>query len=666
MLHHELVSVTIGCQRLEDEMIWGKTVIMLLTGTMIISIVGGVSAARLQPLGQPCRAKNILATAVVKDRASGRDMFVLSDMNETSNSELLFVDFENDTGKAYRAPAGSGSWALKEVPGDRLIVATFYDGVFMVFDLNKMEFVKVSDFVGETYIWNLALGNDGRVYGGTYPRGKLGALDLNDYSIEDLGSPAPPNLYLRNVHELPDGRVLCHFITEKPMALIFDPKTKKFDPAPAAISNGVFGTTFNGYFVTGRQVFDGKTLEEVKPIPFPTPPAEKGVWQFAQMTTPDVAYMQQGSSLYSYKKGDKDLKLVTDIYTYRAGIRHITSKGWALGLRGQDYIVIKPGSDKAELRPIPVESAPRMSMFLRVAPDGRLWGGPTFGQTLWWMDPETKKYVNTSTVSDAGGEVYDVAFSDNKVYAVSYARGETIEYDPSQPWDQVNHKNPRTICAFGTSHGYIRPESGAALGSDGKIYTGWLAKYGTYGGAVSVTDPKTGDYILIENPLGEQAIYGAIPGDDGLIYVGSSLAGNGLPIKKGESSRFGVVDPAAKKTIFQHEFTGSTSVQVLACDPGSNRVLISVDGNIKLFDTVKREFIEPSNAPVRSGRSVGQAKDGVVYYPSKASIAKIDMRTAKGSVYLETEKNVDNVACSADGKLYISCEVDVFAVVDDK
>ena len=40
-----------------------------------------------------------------------------------------------------------------------------------------------------------------------------------------------------------------------------------------------------------------------------------------------------------------------------------------------------------------------------------------------------------------------------------------------------------------------------------------MAKYGSYGGAISITDPKDGKTELIENPLGEQAIAGLAVND---------------------------------------------------------------------------------------------------------------------------------------------------------
>lgn len=643
-------------------MIWGRLAVMLFAGMTVAGAAGGVDAAKLERLGQPCRAKNILAARMVKDRATGREMFVLANMNENSGAELIFIDYDKDTGKVYRAPAGAGAWGLNEVPGDRLVVSTFYDGVFMVFDLKKMEFIKVAQFPGESYIWNMAMGSDGRIYGGSYAGAKLGALDLKTYTVEDCGAPAPPNLYLRYVSPTPSGDILCYFNTEKPTTLLYDPATKKFRPAPAAVSNGVLGTVWNSYFLAGRQVFKGKELEEITPVPFPTPPADKGIWGFdVSLTTPDRVYMRQGEAVYSYKVGDKDVTLACDLDLLRGGLRAASSNGDLLGLRGQDYFVIRPGDKEVKLKPIPVESGPRETLFLRVDPSGTLWGGPTFGQTLWHMDPKTKKAINTGTISDAGGEVYDVAFAGGKVYAVAYAGGDIVQYDPSQPWDQVGQKNPIVIKRL-SSAGYIRPEAGVTVGADGMLYAGWLTQYGKYGGAVSITDPKTGDTQLIENPLGEQAIVGAIPGD-GFVYVGSSLSGNGLPYKKGEWARFGVVDLSTKTTVFQHEFDGCYGVKVLGYDPESKRVALSVGGKPVLFDTKTRGFVTKLTDAANIGsRSVAVPGDGSVIYGSGKSVVRLDMRTGRTSTILEAPANVNNVAVGPKGELYISCGVDVYAV----
>jgi hypothetical protein len=75
-------------------------------------------------------------------------------------------------------------------------------------------------FAKEEYLWNTAMGGDGRIYTGTYPGGRLGALDLTTYTVEDCGAPAAPNLYLAPmIHWFAsspqfDGRFIGHFTQE--------------------------------------------------------------------------------------------------------------------------------------------------------------------------------------------------------------------------------------------------------------------------------------------------------------------------------------------------------------------------------------------------------------------------------------------------------------------
>jgi hypothetical protein len=628
---------------------------MMLVCLLLVAAVH--AAPQVELIGQPCRAKNVLAARYVI-APDGKEWFVLTNMNETAGMELIFIDFRSNTGRAIRAPAGAGSWALLQVPGNRLIVGTFYDGVFMVFDLQRMEFVKVADFPGESYIWNLALGGDGRVYGGTYPGGKLGALDLATYTVEDCGAPASPNMYLRYVSALPDGRILCNFGMEKPVNLLYDPRTKKFEQAPPVLQGVSRGVSWNGYFLAGSQVLDGKTLQPVEP-PFPLPPGEGGWAVDVNLTTDEVLYLRQGNAVYRYMKGDEKPQLLASVDLRGGGIYAATARGELLGVRGQDYFVIQPGDTQVALKPIPVDSAPRPTLFLRLDSKGRLWGGPPFGQTLFWMDTRTQQTVNTGTICNAGGEVYDVAFVNDKVYAVAYAGGDIVQYDPNLAWDQWNNVNPRVIASVGEK-GYIRPTAGVVAATDGRLYSGWMAKYGVYGGAVVITDLATGQTQLIENPLGEQAVEG-LAVDERFIYVGTSLGANGLPNKTGESARFGVIDKATKKVVFQREFEGASGVRTFWLDTRTKRLAFSVDGKLYLFDTATREFTPVSNAPKVGSRIIGLG-DGRAYYSSGKTIVQLDMKAGATEDVVELPAGVSNVAVGRDGTQYASCGADIYRI----
>ncbi len=619
---------------------------------------------RLEALGQPCRAKQVLAGRVVVDRHDGREWFVLTNDNETKGAELLFIDPATGEGRMVVAPAGAGSWALNEVRGDRLIVGTFYDGTLMVFDLNAMAFVKTVKFPGEDYIWNLAVGSDGRLYGGTYPGGKLGALDLDTYALEDLGAPAPPNMYLRTVSATPDGLILCSFGQEKPVTLLFDPAAKAFRPVPESLAGVAAGAAWNGFFLAGNRVFKGRAFTPVVP-PLPVPPAGGGDWAVdTYLTTPDTVHLRQQTRSYYFRKGDKKLTFVADIDLRGGRLLAGNSKGELLGVRGQDYFVIKPGDKDLSLRPIPVEGRGRPTLFLEVDERGRVWGGPHFGQTLFRLDPKTGEVVNTGTVCDAGGEVYDVAFVDGKVYTASYAGGDITVYDPEAAWDQWGLKNPRPLAKVGPD--FIRPAAGILAGPDRKLYSGWMAKYGTYGGAVAVTDPASGATDIIGDPLGAQGVAG-LAVDDLFAYIGTTLSANGLPDKRNESPKFGMLDLGTKKVVFERAFEGAQAVGRIVLDPATGLVVMTVADRLEIFDRSKRSF-RPALAglPAATGNALAGTGRGIIFFAAGSALVALDPAAGRFETLAEAPRKITNVAVSPAGEIFVSCEEDVYRFAPGK
>ena len=635
----------------------------------------------LEHLGQPARARNILAGRVVVNRQTGKEMLVLSNNNEGSGMELIFIDLEKGTAKVFRAPAGAGAEGLTEIPGDRLALGTFYDGTLMIFDLKKMEFIKSVQFPGETYIWGFAMGSDGRAYCGTFPGGKLGALDLSSYTLEDLGAPAAPNYYLRRVVATPDGRILCRFIVEKPTWLVFDPATKKFDPVPEQLqSMPTVPVVWNRYLLSGNRVYDGNLNRVVPPFPIPSEncdpiveerdsgpevsprPCVKDVeWDVHPfLTTQDVLYLRQGRTLWRYEKNDTDLQLVTSMDRRGALLLGGTRDGRVCGVRGQDYFAIKPGDTSLDLRPIPGESAPRSITFLRADSEGRVWGGPPYGQTLFWMDPKTRKVVNTPAISDTRGEVLDVAFLGGATYCASYSGGEVIRYATEKPWDQWNQTNPTTIASI-SAEGYGRPTGGIIVGPGRQLYSGWTARFGTYGGAVAITDPESGKTELLENPLGEQQIMG-LATDGNLLYVATGIDGDGLPTRPGQSSKLGIIDPATKRVIWQQEVSGAQRVRIAGYDASTQIVPTIVDTHIRLFDASTRTFLERGRtAPTVASWSHALPGDGKLYYGSGMQVLALDLRNGTVDTVAEAPGYVNNVAMGPDGTIYFGVGVDLYA-----
>jgi hypothetical protein len=297
---------------------------------------------------------------------------------------------------------------------------------------------------------------------------------------------------------------------------------------------------------------------------------------------------------------------------------------------------------------------------LEVDAQGRLWGSPPSAATLFRLEPRTKKITHTGTVVDAAGAVLDMVFLDGIMYAVAYSGGDIVKYDPGKSWDQWHENNPRTIASVG-QRGFIRPTGGIVAGPDGKLYSGWMAKYGVYGGAVATTDPKTGHTELLENPLGEQEIAG-LATDGTLLYVGSGLVANGLPNKRGESPSLGIIDPRTKKVIWQQAIAAATRVRPLGYDAKTHTVPVDIDGHIRLFDTRARALAPARpEAPALGSANAAVTGDGRLYYGSGTQVIELNLASGAVKPLARAPAAVNNITAT-DERVYISVGIDVYTL----
>jgi hypothetical protein len=178
--------------------------------------------------------------------------------------------------------------------------------------------------------------------------------------------------------------------------------------------------------------------------------------------------------------------------------------------------------------------------------------------------------------------VYGIRVINGIVFMAAYAGGDHIVYDPSRPWDQINNINPVTLTAVGP--GLIRPHGKSVIGPDGAFWTGWMAKYGVYGGGLTRIDTKTYEMKLWYDPIPEQSIEALAVGGK-YLYFTTSGRGNGLKTKMG---RFylGVWDPKGELI---------NKIQLPQGEPGcievaGNYGVVAIDKEIKVFECNSMDF----------------------------------------------------------------------------
>ena len=626
------------------------------------------ASARL--LGKPCRGFQLLAGIAVYNPANEKELFVLSSSSEDQPMSLIFIDKKGDKTSVPQALSGAGAWALTQLPNQKLLaVGSHPDGRVMVFDMEKWQFTVSAQFPGESCIWNFAQGKDGRFYFGTYPGGKLGAFDPAGLdadpqvlTLEDCGAPMPPNDRLQRVSALPDGRILCSFGTKQPGVRIYEPASRQFSEPPPAMAGVTGGAVWNGYFLSGDKVFNA-ALEAVTPPPFPVPPAEKGAWRVAdEVTSADTLFLRQGNALWRLDKDQTELAPVFDIDLRGGRLMAAARDGGVYGVRGNTYFYIIPGAKTLDRKVPKAETPTRIPSFLATDNSHNIWGGPASGQTLFMMDHDTGVQMNMDTVVDSGGRVYGMVFIGNVGYGVCSDNGDIFKLDSKAPWYQYDGKNPSVLASLG-ARGYTRPVAGVQLGPGNKLYSGWMARDGEYGGAVAVTDPASGATDLMENPFGEQSISGLVL-DGARIYVGTSIEANGLPPKKGEAPQFGVLSMETRQPSLNQAFEGATTVDRLVDNAAAHRIVFAVDGVVRAFNVETMKAMPPFEpAPPRAtSPAIASAGDAFVYYGSGRQVIQLNPVTGAFTVLVELPGTVGALTGETGGDLYAASGMDVYRI----
>lgn len=505
-------------------------------------------------LGEPCRNFNILNYIEVIDPMDGRQKLALSNFAAGSTGSVILVDPVSGEGENIVLPGDSGAWALLNLNDERLLVGTCAEyGYVHSLDLATRTWAEPLRIESETYIWNFALGSDGMVYGGTYPGCMLLRYDPQQHALTSVGraSDEEGNLYCRQVRGGVPGWILTSGGFDKPFMRAYDIKSGQFRDF------GIPGAAFRHVSEQGicleregeLHCFDARTWAPLAP------------GEAARLTLPPTFRHPEHS----------DLRAVS-----------ISGERWA-GVRGQDYFVTANGEQEIELRRIPVE-APSTHIHTLVSDEqGRIWGATTFGQTLFSYDPKSEQYWNSGIVCNNGGEVYGMQFLGCRLFMSAYAGGDHIVYDTSRPWDQLRNINPQTLRSV--SPDLIRPTGRTVAGPDGAIWSGWSAKYGTYGGGLSRIDPVSLEVASWYDPIPGQQVAG-LDADDRYLYFSTNGGASGLAYKE-EPCHFAVFSPDGE-VVSQYELAPEVRAGQVIAAAGS--VLIASGRDLLVYDTRQGEF----------------------------------------------------------------------------
>lgn len=594
-----------------------------------------ITKAHYEYVAQPCRNFNILGHTSIIDPWDGREKYVLSNFALGATGTIVFIDVLTGDGESFVLPEGNGAWGIVNWHDEKLVIGTCVDQAYLhVFDLKTRHWAEPLPSVGESYFWQLTIGSDDKVYGGTYPGCSLMQYDPAAHTLVNLGrvSDNAKNLYTRPVYGEAPGYIIVNFgfDTNGLKAYHIDSGTYLPFSTPGAavreINEKFICTEDNGVLA----FYDPKSLLPIE---------DNG---YTEQLKPKAVTLPNGQKIPFIPLNNNRLA----------------------GFRGQDYFIIDAPPSKSDyekpldikLKPIPVE-APETELFA-LAPDngGHIWGASGFGQTIFRFNPTTGEYWNSSSVCNHGGEVYGMVFVGERLFMTSYVGGDHIIYDPNQPWDQLNNVNPKTLQSVGPD--LIRPHGRSVRGPDGGIWTGWWAKYGIYGGGLSRIDPETMKVDSWYDPIPGQAISG-LAADGNYIYFTTNGHANGLEARRDICCHLAIWKPGSGLIHTEKLSQGDEPNSGLCAING--RVAASIGGQIRIYDTDLRKFV--LDIPVSEECEwIIKLDDRKVGAFCGTTLYEIDLLSGKSSVLSELPGKIRAATITDAGDIYFSVQTTLYAL----
>ncbi|MEG2020913.1 MAG: hypothetical protein RR087_04005, partial [Oscillospiraceae bacterium] len=435
------------------------------------------------------------------DPIDGSEKVAFSSIAQGTKGMLVIADFEQKTFESYSMPMDSGAWGLIQLPDKSLVLGTSnYYGSIERFDMVNRKWYGPLRVESEEYIWNLVIGSDGNVYGGTWSGDRLLQYCPDTHTLNDLGkvTAEPGNNYARMVYSNVPGKLI--------ISSQFDVKrVTSYDIASNTFNRSYTSRACNVYVITDKFVCtsDDKTLEFLDPYT-----GEKLIEEEIPVATWETFadkydIVKQACELYNSEPKNVMVK------RFGVGFSCVgvyMSNGDLVGVQGQEMFKIKKGEDAISFVDITCEPPEAFIHEVITDEDGKIWGASSFGMTIFNYDPKTGRAENTRSITSAGGEVYGMVAYNHKIYSTAYSWGEHVVYDPAKPWQGRENINPKMIKSLYPQ--FIRPYTRSHVDSDGFIWTGWLADYGTRGLAISKWNTKDDTIEVFKNIIAQTGIFG--------------------------------------------------------------------------------------------------------------------------------------------------------------
>lgn len=580
-------------------------------------------------------SENIVQASVFAKNKAGRTFLYTTVRGRTAH--LVGVDIVTKNVVVNLPLEGSGgSWDMK-VSKDGILYVSSSQGIVYKHIPGTQELDNLGRALpSETYLWDLAVGKNGEIFGATYPGCRVFRYHPNDgFSDVAKGNLVEGENYVRSIvyHEETD-RIYAGVGSHAHLVEL-NPRTgekREFLPDEYKKQEFVYNLSIvkdkkNGDKLLIYLTKSNKTLlYNIRTKVFQVEMEISNIYVKTAINArkESKAYFTAGSKLYEWNLKDLKPSIIGEVSSDALATEWLDNHNLLLFNRRNELIKYNVRSSEKHVEKLNIPALPLRMNYLSVGVDNLIWtGGYLVGSNATY-NPETG--VNTPYAGLSQTE--SMTFLGTNVYFGVYPNGRIYSYDTKKPWN-LKSKNPRLL---GKIEGQDRPFAGIAVEKLNKVYFGTVPSYGKNGGALVEYDIITDKLKSYSDVVYNQSIISLLY-TDGILYGGSSNKGGlGIAPTEAEAKMF-IWDPVANKKIRELiPVENAKSISCLAKSP-DGKIWGMASGTIFIFDPVSEKVISKHKLFTHRGGGGWDASSiifhstGKIYAQEGGNLYKIEPKT---------------------------------------
>jgi hypothetical protein len=439
------------------------------------------------------------------------------------------------------------------------------------------------------FLWDAAQDKHGVVYIGSWPKGRLLAIQ-HDNKIIDLGPVFPPEDYIRALTYSLATDKLYLGIGAHAHLLEYDPRTRT--------SQDILPESFaDQQFIFRLGAVDSWLFAQISPcnttLVFDLHPSPKLVAELPPLECRNIIAHPHHRDRYLLAAGGDLISVTANAWQPTIVAEGVATKSRALALNddAQAILLVNSHGELIELelsgnqktrKDLDLPPQPLVLQNVACGPDGRIYTSGYVAGGVGIYDPTLDSTECFFGIDQAESITHD----GRHLYFGTYPGAKIMRYTPDEP---RGPRNPEELLALNAWH-QDRPYALLVDRARDKLFISCVPAYGRLGGALAVLDLRSRKTSIYPDFIPQQSVV-SLATDGRLIYGGTSISGGLGVAPTTQSAELVAVDPDTHHIIFRRVIVPEARA-ITGLVASSTGILYGwAEGTLFAFDPMARSLL---------------------------------------------------------------------------